>query len=217
MVDLWRDVAFFGVRSRGATGDERTNHGAAFPSRLAGRLCRGGRHGDPCGVRRQEQPATAGPVSTAAGTGVATAAAVQATATGMAASARAGTPIGTVGGPAGTPNAPAAPAGEHGRARPYMGKKLNVALVLNGNLGDKSFFDSAQRGMDRAKAELGATVKTIELGTDQNKWQPGLTDAASGPYDLIICGTFDMVKPSERDRADRAEQEVRLLRPERGL
>jgi len=156
-------------------------------------------------------------LSTAVGTGVATAAAVQGTATGMAASASAGTPVGTARGPAGTPNASAAPAGAGtqiastppagstpaaGTAQavgtsvsgPYMGKKLNVALVLNGNLGDKSFFDSAQRAMDRAKAELGATVKTIELGTDQNKWQPGLTDAASGPYDLIICGTFDMVK-----------------------
>lgn len=77
-------------------------------------------------------------------------------------------------------------------AGPYTGKKLNVALVLNGTLGDKSFFDSAQRGMDRAKAELGMTVKTIEMGYDQNKWGPGLADAASQNYDVIICGTFDM-------------------------
>jgi basic membrane protein A len=77
-------------------------------------------------------------------------------------------------------------------ASPYTGKKLNVAYVPNGNLGDKSFFDSGQRGMDRAKAELGMTVKTIELGNDQNKWGPGLTDAASQNYDVIICGTFDM-------------------------
>lgn len=75
---------------------------------------------------------------------------------------------------------------------PYTGKKLNVAYVPNGNLGDKSFFDSGQRGMDRAKAELGMTVKTIELGNDQNKWGPGLADAANQNYDVIICGTFDM-------------------------
>ena len=77
-------------------------------------------------------------------------------------------------------------------AGPYTGKKLNVALVLNGTLGDKSFFDSAQRGMDRAKTELGMTVKTIELGYDENKWGPGLADAASQNYDVIICGTFNM-------------------------
>jgi len=75
---------------------------------------------------------------------------------------------------------------------PYTGKKLNVALVINGNLGDKSFFDSAQRGVDRAKAELGMTVKTIELGYDQNKWGPGLADAATQNYDVVICGTFNM-------------------------
>jgi basic membrane protein A and related proteins len=74
----------------------------------------------------------------------------------------------------------------------YTGKKLNVAYVPNGNLGDKSFFDSGQRGMDQAKAQLGMTVKTIELGNDQNKWGPGLADAASQNYDVIICGTFDM-------------------------
>jgi len=67
-----------------------------------------------------------------------------------------------------------------------------VALVLNGTLGDKSFFDSAQRGMDRAKSELGMTVKTIELGYDENKWGPGLADAANQSYDVIICGTFNM-------------------------
>ncbi len=80
-----------------------------------------------------------------------------------------------------------------GTASPaYTGKKLNVALVLNGTLGDKSFFDSAQRGMDRAKSELGMTVKTIELGYDENKWGPGLADAAAQNYDVIICGTFNM-------------------------
>jgi len=79
-------------------------------------------------------------------------------------------------------------------AAPYTGKKLNVALVINGNLGDKSFFDSAQRGVDRAKAELGMTVKTIELGYDQNKWGPGLADTASQNYDVVICGTFDMTQ-----------------------
>jgi hypothetical protein len=91
-----------------------------------------------------------------------------------------------------TVSAAATTAGSAVAAAPYTGKKLNVAYIPNGNLGDKSFFDSGQRGMDRAKAELGMTVKTIELGNDQNKWGPGLADAASQNYDVIICGTFDM-------------------------
>lgn len=88
--------------------------------------------------------------------------------------------------------AAATTAGSAVASGPYTGKKLSVALVLNGNLGDKSFFDSAQRGMDRAKSELGMTVKTIELGYDENKWGPGLADAANQNYDVIICGTFNM-------------------------
>jgi basic membrane protein A len=69
---------------------------------------------------------------------------------------------------------------------------LKVALVLHGTLGDKSFFDSAAAGMEKAKAELPVEVKIIELGYDRAKWQPGLMDAADTGYDVIIAGTFDM-------------------------
>jgi basic membrane protein A len=69
---------------------------------------------------------------------------------------------------------------------------LKVALVLHGTLGDKSFFDSAAAGMEKAKAELPVDVKIIELGYDRAKWQPGLMDAADTGYDVIIAGTFDM-------------------------
>lgn len=69
---------------------------------------------------------------------------------------------------------------------------LKVALVLNGTLGDKSFFDSAQQGMLKAMKELPVTVKTIEASYDRSKWQPALADAADGDYDVVIAGTFDM-------------------------
>ena len=73
------------------------------------------------------------------------------------------------------------------------GAKKRVKLVLNGTLGDKSFFDSAQRGLDMMKKELGYDIKTIELGYDRNKWEPGLEDAAAtDDYDILIAGTFDM-------------------------
>ncbi len=74
-------------------------------------------------------------------------------------------------------------------------KPLKVVLVINGVLGDKSFFDSAQRGIDRAKQELGIQAKTIELGIDPSKWQSGLEDvAANKEYDILITGTFQMAE-----------------------
>lgn len=65
--------------------------------------------------------------------------------------------------------------------------------MLNGTLGDKSFFDSAQRGMDLMKNELGWEVRTIECTYDRNRWLPCLEDAAAADdYDILIAGTFDM-------------------------
>lgn len=71
---------------------------------------------------------------------------------------------------------------------------LKVALVVHGNLGDKSFFDSAAAGMKEAEAKLPVTVKIIEAGYQKDKWQPALADAADGGYDVIIAGTFEMTK-----------------------
>lgn len=90
--------------------------------------------------------------------------------------------------------APAAPAQPAPTAEaPAAGAKKRVKLVLNGTLGDKSFFDSAQRGMEMIKNELGYEIRTIELGYDRNKWEPGLEDAAAADdYDILIAGTFDM-------------------------
>lgn len=72
----------------------------------------------------------------------------------------------------------------------------NVVYIVNGNLGDKSFFDSAQAGIDELVAAGRITCKTIELGgtdEDQPKWLSTLYDvSASGEYDLVICGTYQM-------------------------
>jgi basic membrane protein A and related proteins len=66
--------------------------------------------------------------------------------------------------------------------------KLNVILLIPGHLGDKSFFDAANRGLARVKSELGATTKVIEIGTDSTKWEPSLLDAIEGRWDIIISG-----------------------------
>ncbi|WP_233259692.1 BMP family protein [Ramlibacter sp. WS9] len=85
-----------------------------------------------------------------------------------------------------------------GAAKPE-GVKLRVALFINGTLGDKSFFDSAARGLKNAKQTLPVMVKVIEGGTDPTRWEAALTDLAdSGDFDLIVAGTFTMVPYIQR-------------------
>jgi basic membrane protein A and related proteins len=81
-----------------------------------------------------------------------------------------------------------------GTARAQDAAKIRVTIVHNGTLGDKSFFDSANRGLEKAKADLGVEFKTIELGFEASKWEAGLDDAISDEanYDILITGTFQM-------------------------
>ncbi|NOU90731.1 BMP family ABC transporter substrate-binding protein [Paenibacillus sp. LMG 31460] len=76
---------------------------------------------------------------------------------------------------------------------PAAGKKINAVYFVNGTLGDKGFFDSAQRGVKQAGETLGMTVKTVEGGTNQADWPSGLESlASSGKYDVIVLGTSQM-------------------------
>lgn len=73
---------------------------------------------------------------------------------------------------------------------------LRIVLVVNGVLGDKSFFDSAQRGMDMVLDEYdNVEVETVELGIDPANWETGLMDVMSDSdsYDMLIAGTFQMI------------------------
>ncbi|SHF03631.1 nucleoside-binding protein [Marinitoga hydrogenitolerans DSM 16785] len=77
--------------------------------------------------------------------------------------------------------------------------KVKVALLINGTLGDKSFFDSAARGMKWAEEQLGAETKIIEMGYNPAEWEPTLEDISDlGEYDIIIVGTWQMVELLQR-------------------
>ena len=76
------------------------------------------------------------------------------------------------------------------------GDVKNVVYIVNGNLGDKSFFDSAEAGLAQLKADGRIDYVTIEMGgtdEDQPTWLSTLYDVSeSGEYDLVICGTYQM-------------------------
>ena len=75
-------------------------------------------------------------------------------------------------------------------------KTLKIANVVNGNLGDKSFFDSCEAGLAQLKKDGKIEYKTFELGAtdaDQPKWKSTLDEVSlAGEYDIIICGTWQM-------------------------
>ena len=82
---------------------------------------------------------------------------------------------------------------------------LRVILIIPGNLGDKSFFDSANRGLEMIADRLGAETRVIEATTDSTRWEPALYDAIDGGWDIIITGStmtelLNRVAPEYPDR-----------------
>jgi basic membrane protein A and related proteins len=64
---------------------------------------------------------------------------------------------------------------------------MKIVFVVTGQLGDKSFNDSANRGVQEVSKTMGIPCKVIEIGRDQTKWQPTFEDLAdSGEYTIII-------------------------------
>ncbi|KAF5058737.1 ABC transporter substrate-binding protein PnrA-like protein [anaerobic digester metagenome] len=74
------------------------------------------------------------------------------------------------------------------------GEKLKVTLIVGGNLGDKSFNDSAWAGLKKAEAELGTEVKVIELGGDPSKQEPTVRDVADDGTDIIMVASGGLIE-----------------------
>jgi len=72
--------------------------------------------------------------------------------------------------------------------------KLTIANVVNGLLGDKSFFDSGNEFVEEVNEKYSdvAYAETIELTYDKATWGPGIAEVASQGWDIIIAGTYDM-------------------------
>ncbi|MGV3488170.1 MAG: BMP family lipoprotein [Tuberibacillus sp.] len=71
--------------------------------------------------------------------------------------------------------------------------KFSAAFYVNGTLGDKGFFDSAEAGMKEAQKKFGIDIKTVEGGNNQADWPSGLEQLVSSKkYDVIVVGTSQM-------------------------
>lgn len=75
-----------------------------------------------------------------------------------------------------------------------------IALLISGDLGDMSFWDSANAGLVKFAADHPeVVVDIIEMGSsDTSKYESTLTKTCNGAYDLIIVGSSDMREPLQR-------------------
>lgn len=77
---------------------------------------------------------------------------------------------------------------------------FRVCLLINGDLGDMSFWDSANAGMLRFAADHPeCVVDIVEMGSsDSTVYESTLNQKANEAYDLIIVGSTDMREPLQR-------------------
>lgn len=85
--------------------------------------------------------------------------------------------------------------------------KPSFVFVCTGQLGDKSFNDSANSGIEEIAASLGCETKVIEIGRDQTKWEPTFQDLAEeGKYDVIISNGSSSIEVIEKVAEEFPEQ-----------
>lgn len=83
-------------------------------------------------------------------------------------------------------------------------KKIKIAVVHAGFLGDKSFNDSANEGIMKAMEEYDIEVKTLESKVPSD-WETNIVAMASGGYDLVIGNSSqfqDIIKKHAPDFPD---------------
>ena len=80
-----------------------------------------------------------------------------------------------------------------------MGEKaaepVTAVYVIGGTLGDKSFVDSAHRGLTKAKDELGIDYQYVEASADTTKYNAAFEDALNDPdIDIVIFSSGDFAE-----------------------
>ena len=65
-----------------------------------------------------------------------------------------------------------------------------VAYIINGGLGDLSFYDSGQAGIDRIRDEFGVQTRTIECGFDPARYAQALQAAIQWNADVMFVISY---------------------------
>lgn len=89
----------------------------------------------------------------------------------------------------------AACGGDSGGGAQSSGKKS--VILLGTNYGDKSFFDSAKTGVEKAGVDFADTytVDIVDITNDTTKYDTALQEASDKKPEIIVVGTFNMHDP----------------------
>lgn len=69
---------------------------------------------------------------------------------------------------------------------------MKVALVIAGELGDKSFYDSSYQGLLKAEKDLGIYGKVLPCKTDPANYMPQMI-AASTNFDMVVVVGYELI------------------------
>lgn len=72
--------------------------------------------------------------------------------------------------------------------------RIRLVYIINGTLGDKSFFDSGKEGLDWINRDFGDKIYTEyrELTYDNSTWEQKTADIVAEGWDIVVAGTYDM-------------------------
>ncbi len=74
---------------------------------------------------------------------------------------------------------------------------FKALFLVNGNLGDKGFFDSAASGFYTLRDTDKAQVKIVEMGRNEASYEGFYLDASEQDWDVIVSGTWSVKELAE--------------------
>lgn len=77
-----------------------------------------------------------------------------------------------------------------------------AVFLVNGNLGDKGFYDLCAEGMYQLRDKYGYEVKIIEMGRDETAYEGYYRDVSEQDWDVILSSTWSIKEIYEEVAAD---------------
>jgi basic membrane protein A len=88
---------------------------------------------------------------------------------------------------------------------------FKVVYLVNGNLGDKGFYDSCAEGVKKLSEEYGVETKIIEMGRDEAAYESYFRDVSEQDWDVIIAATWSVLEQFEEVAQDYPDQHYIFL------